>query len=151
MELETVQGLITINATLLAQVLHFLVLMFILNRLMFRPILKMIEERNTFVDGKKDEIEGLMRETHRLKEEFVQMENKGRADATKERTRQRVDGLAEVDKILSECRNEVASIKAKADKDIDSEIAKTKEKLKNEAAALADDILEKVIGRRIEA
>lgn len=41
--------MISINFTLVVQVINFLVLMWLLNRILFRPIFKVIEEREGFI------------------------------------------------------------------------------------------------------
>ena len=43
--------MISINATLIVQVIQFLIFVFILNRLMFRPLLKVIDEHHQGVRG----------------------------------------------------------------------------------------------------
>ncbi len=143
--------MISINATLLAQVIHFLILMFILNRLMFQPLLKLIRERKEYTDETSNRIKSIENDTERLRQEFISKENDARKNATEERAEYRGAGIVEGSELIEESRKQVAAIKKKADKEIEAEINKTQSLLHDEAAALAGDITERVVGRRISA
>jgi F-type H+-transporting ATPase subunit b len=143
--------MISINATLLAQVIHFLILMFILNRLMFQPLLKLIRERKEYTEETSNRIKSLEKDTERLRQEFIFKENDARKNATAERAEYRGVGIIEGSELIEESRKEVAAIKTKADREIEAEFNKTQSLLHDEAEALAGDITEMVVGRRISA
>jgi F-type H+-transporting ATPase subunit b len=149
MEFETIEGLITINATLLLQVLHFLVLLFILNRLLFRPILKVVKERDSYIEERRAGIEKVRLEVEELKARFVHMENDVRQSAAKESTKYREAGLSEAERLLAKSRERVASIKSEADEAVKEEIDEAKAELGDMASSLADEIMEKIVGRRV--
>ena len=73
--------MISINATLLLQVVHIIILILILNRLMFRPILKLTMERKEYFRSTRDKIREIEQETERLREEFVSVQRNARRDA----------------------------------------------------------------------
>ncbi|MBW2324509.1 MAG: ATP synthase F0 subunit B [Deltaproteobacteria bacterium] len=54
--------MISINATLIVQIINFLVLIWILNRILFRPIFKIVEERKSVIQSSRAEIERLKSE-----------------------------------------------------------------------------------------
>ena len=149
MEFETIEGLITINATLLLQVLHFLVLLFILNRLLFRPILKVVKERDSYIEERQAGIEKVRLEVEELKARFVHMENDARQSAAKESTKYREAGLSEAERLLAKSREKVASIISEADEAVKEEIDEAKAELGDMASSLADEIMEKIVGRRV--
>jgi len=149
MEFETIEGLITINATLLLQILHFLVLLFILNRLLFRPILKVVKERDSYIEERQAGIEKVRLEVEELKARFVHMENDVRQSAAKESTKYREAGLSEAERLLAKSRERVASIKSEADEAVKEEIDEAKAELGDMASSLADEIMEKIVGRRV--
>lgn len=143
--------MISINATLVLQVIQFLILVFILNRLMIQPTLKVIQKRGGFIEKTKEEIKGIELETERLREEFINIQDNARSEAAHERANLRTAGMNEADGFMEESRAQVQSIKAEAEKEAEKEIEQTKPLLNNEAAALAGEIIVKVIGRRVEA
>jgi len=142
--------MISINATLIIQVIHFLILTFILNRLMFRPISKLINDRTQHTEKTKDRIKKIGLETERLRREYLSVENEARKNVSEERAELRHKGLSEVEEFHNDSRKEVALIRAKADKRAMEKIEGTKPLLHAEATLLADEIAEMVIGRRIE-
>ena len=143
--------MISINATLLAQVIHFLILMFILNRLMFQPLLKLIRDRKEYTEETSKRIKSIENDAERLRQEFISKENDARKSATEERAEYRGEGIFESNELIEESRKEVEAIKAKADKEIDAEVEKTQPLLNEEAVVLAGEITERVIGRRLSA
>ena len=50
MEIISNIALITINETLIAQLLAFLIFMFVINRLMFKPLQGVMTERQGYID-----------------------------------------------------------------------------------------------------
>jgi F-type H+-transporting ATPase subunit b len=140
--------MISINATLVVQVIQFLILVFILNRLMFRPILKLIKERSEHIESTKNEIESIELETRRVKEEYFAREADARKDATQERSRVKNAGMAKAEEFINDSRKEVSAIRAEADKEAEEVVKKTRPLLRGEAEALAEEIMERVIGRR---
>jgi F-type H+-transporting ATPase subunit b len=141
--------MISINATLLLQVIHFLLLMFILNRLMLRPILKIIQDRSAHAEGTKNKALQLEQKIDALKVEFRKREENARKKAAEERSNIRSAGMGEAQVVLGESQKEVAAIRASAEAEADREAVKTKPHLKDEAAALVDVIIERVIGRKV--
>ncbi len=142
--------MISINATLVLQVIQFLILVFIMNRLMLKPILKLTNERSEHIEKKKKEIKNIEEETERLRQEYFSIQEKARKEAVKERSKLRNLGLTEMERVVNDSRTEMASIRAQADDKADKEIAKVRPSVLEEARAVADEIIEVVIGRRIE-
>jgi len=143
--------MISINATLVLQIIHFLGLTFVLNRLMFRPILRLINERRGHIETTISETKELELETERLRNEYLTRQENARKEAARERTQLRSRGISEAEEFLSKSRKEVAMVRAEADGKAESEVRKTQPLLRDEAARLADVITERVIGRRIKA
>lgn len=142
--------MISINATLVLQVIHFLVLAYVLNRLMLQPLLRLINERTEYIANTKTEIENLEKETVLLRDEFLAKETEARVEANKERARLRSMGISEAEELINNSKKKVASMRAEADQEADKEYNKTQSLLDGQAAVLADEIIEKVIGRRIQ-
>lgn len=141
--------MISINATLVLQIIHILILIFVLDRLMFRPILKVIRDRDGYVEQTKKDIVDLEKEIDRLKDERIMTEAAARTQAVLERTELKSLGLIEVEALNDQSRKEVAAIRAEAERTAEEKINQTKPALGGEAVNLADEIVERIIGRRI--
>lgn len=141
--------MISINATLLLQVVHLLILIFILNRLLFRPTLKVIAERTSFIENSKREILEVERKAEQLRTQYVSLQKKAMRDASREGTQLKEEGLQEADKIMDTSMKEIETIRNEAEKKASSEIESAKPHLPDQAALLADEIAERVMGRRM--
>ncbi len=141
--------MISINATLVAQVIHFLILVFILNRLMLQPLLKLVREREGYTKKTKDEIRDTELRIGELKEEFISKEIEARKEASKERANVIDSGISEAEVLFNESRQVVVEIRNNADGKAEAEIDKTKPLLRDQAALLVEGIMEKIIGRRV--
>ena len=143
--------MVSINATLVFQVIQLLVLIFILNRIMFRPILKLTTERDSFLEKSRLDMRNMESEVERLKEVFLSKE----ADARKRASRQGLDlknaAMTEVEKLMEESSNYAASIRTEAEEIAQKQVEMTRPLLEGQAKILADDIVNRVIGRRLEA
>ena len=62
--------MLQLNSTLFLQIINFLLLMWILNRLIFRPFLKMVEEREAKTLGARTQAGDLTVEAEDLKKKY---------------------------------------------------------------------------------
>jgi F-type H+-transporting ATPase subunit b len=133
------------------KVIQLLVLIFILNRIMFRPILKLTTERDSFLENSKLDMRNMESEVERLKNMFLSKE----ADARKRASREGMDlknaAMTEVEKMMDESSRSAASIRAEAEQIAQEQVETTRPLLEGEAKILADDIVNRVIGRRLGA
>lgn len=143
--------MISINATLVVQIIHFLILVFILNRLMLQPILKKIEDRKEYIEKTKGEIIDLEQETERLKKTFFLEQVNARKEAFSLRDELRSQAFIQSGEFHKDSQKKAALLRATADSEANKEIEKTQPLLPGEAASLAEVIIERVIGRRIAA
>ena len=142
-------ALLSINETLIVQLLSFLIFLFIINRVMFRPLRSTMDERedylkkvnNEIVDA-KDELETIARriEAH---ESAVKLEAFGQKDKLEE------SGSQEAAEIIASAREEIAGLKKTAAGQIDLQISDARDHLKRESEALSMNIMEKILDRRL--
>ena len=143
--------MISINATLFLQLVQFLLLIWILNRIMFRPLLRLINDRDQHIETIKLDTVNLEQETSTLLNKSIAMEKDARFHAGEERARLRHEANSQTESIFEDTRKEMDMIMSEAEKEIDTQVEKAKDFLHKEAAGLAEEIIEKVIGRRVEA
>jgi len=141
--------MISINATLILQVIHIIILILILNRLMFRPLLGLTREREAYFNKAKDEVRELAEEAERIRTQFLKVQSDARKAASQEAAKIRAEGISQAEESISESREVVSSIRAEAEEDARKESEKTRVFLPDEAKGLADEITERLLGRRI--
>ena len=137
--------MISINATLFIQVLHFLILIFILNRIMFRPITRMMRERSRHIEGLQRESERIRSEALQLVHKRMSLETGARKEAGAERARLQKEAEDSAEEILGDHRAKVAAMRADVMKEIDQQLHKSRRMMRQEAAVLADEISETLL------
>ncbi|MBW7957173.1 MAG: ATP synthase F0 subunit B [Deltaproteobacteria bacterium] len=141
--------MISLDQTLLFQIVGFFVLLIILNRLLYRPVQRILKERDERIAGslkkaagtEKEVAEGLLSYEKRLKEAAM----KGH----EERGRLRQEGVDREKIILEAARSEAAAELAKIRKELDSSRQGALSGLKTEARGLAREIAGKVLDRSV--
>lgn len=141
--------MINLNATLLIQLVNFLLLMFLLNRLLFRPMFRILEERRERTDGRKRLAEKANAEADSLWEDYQRELQQAKADADRarlelvqqaeaERQRMTEEASAQADKTVSEIR---ARVRAEAEQ--------ARKALRAETEKLADSMAQRILGRTV--
>ena len=141
--------MISVNATIFIQVIHFLLMVFILNRLLLRPVMRQIDGREQHIVQARKDAEDLAAEAERLAQQRADMEKDARRGAAGERNVLKEEASKEAEVIFEDTRREVADIRERADQEIQSQVDKAKAVLDQEVAVLADEIAEKIAGRRV--
>jgi F-type H+-transporting ATPase subunit b len=142
--------MISINATIFIQLLHFLILVFILNRLMFRPLLRLVHDRTSHIDKTLKKVENSQIDTTELINKRISLENDVRKKAREESSHIKNEASDMAEKILDDTREKLAPIREEVKKEIDKQMDAAGELLHGEATVLADEIINKLIGRRID-
>jgi F-type H+-transporting ATPase subunit b len=141
--------MIALDYTVLIQIVAFLVFWFLLTKLLFKPFIGLLEERERRTEGAKAEAAALKEEGERLSKEYeraiAQAREKGRA--AKEGIIQEARQLRE--RLLSQAREEAARMVQAAREEIRKELERGRELAAREAEAIARQMAEKILGRRI--
>ena len=149
MEIVSNIALITINATLFHQLIAFLIFVFIMNRIMFRPLQGVMSERESLIEKIKLDTTDAAQEFERLTDELNARELAAREGAQGVRNELEELGNREASEILESTRQEIESKKAKAEVEINGQILQAKKQLQKESETLAVNIMEKLLERRL--
>jgi F-type H+-transporting ATPase subunit b len=141
--------MITIDYTAVVQIIAFLVFWFFADKIIFRPLLRLTEEREQRTEGVKAATASLVEEAERLRQEYESGLAQARAqgDALKEGIL--ADARRARDAALANARAEAARIVQNARDEIQSELKNSHEFAIREAEGIARQMTEKILGRRI--
>jgi len=143
--------MISINGTLLVQLLNFLIITFILNRVMFRPLLKINRERSLHFEKTREEIEALNKKTEGLTVKIEEKKRSAKSEADEKRRLLKEEGEGKANTFIGDAQSSVISLNNEIDEQIRKEMTRVRPSLQSEAEAMVDSIMEKIIGRRIAA
>lgn len=141
--------MIALDSSVVWQILLFLVLWLIVSKVLFRPYMALLEEREQKTTGADDNSFSLEHEAERLRAQYEQ----GIADAaaagqvSKEAIVQ--EGRHQKEALLSDAREEAARILERVRLEIQSQLTRERELALREADAVAHDMVEKILGRRV--
>lgn len=149
MQIISTTALISINGTLIAQVVSFLIFLFIINRIMIRPLQNSMAERDKHIEKMKQDIVDADKDVENISMQLEERKSAVIAEAlgiTKELDQ---SGSKKADEIFVSARSEVAALKEKATKEVNAQLAEATKHLKKESEALAINVMEKILDRRL--
>lgn len=141
--------MISLDYTVLIQIVSFLLFWFFLNRLVFTPFRRVIEEREQRTDGVKTETESLIEERRRLQEEVESQIAQARAEGKNIKEEILQEALRTRETLLSQAQGNAAKVLQTAREDIQQEVQRVHGLVAKEAEAIAQQMTEKILGRKI--
>jgi F-type H+-transporting ATPase subunit b len=144
-------ALITINETLLLQVISFLIFLFLINRVMFRPLRKGMDEREAHIEKIRENISAAQNKYDGLCAQIRKQEKAAKNEAFDQREKLVESASSQAAEILLSAHNEISALKKQAQTEIDVQIAAAREHIPKESEDLATKIIENVLHRSLNA
>ncbi|MGB5990884.1 MAG: hypothetical protein WBG61_01045 [Desulfobacterales bacterium] len=142
-------ALITINETLFVQLLSFLIFLFIINRIMFRPLQNVMSERANYMNKIKVDTVDTIQELEDLTKKLKVQESEVRIQALELKRELEESGSVKSSEILASTRKEIEAIKEKAEMEVNVQLSEARKHIQEESEALAMNIMEKLLDRRL--
>ena len=140
-------ALISINETLIVQVISFLIFLFIINRIMFRPLRRVMDERKSHIDKIQQDINNAQSDYETLTDQIQEREHEVRNEASQQREQLAARGRQQAAEIFASTREEINALKTKAEKEVDLQITAAREHVQMEAENLSKKIIATVLHR----
>jgi F-type H+-transporting ATPase subunit b len=141
--------MIEVNFTLIIQAFNFLVMLWFLNRFIFKPVLAHIDEREKKIKGLSDEAARLVAQGEESKENYEQNLVSIRHSASEIVATARKEAQDNQTKILDESQGKFKEIIDKSRSDIQDEIGSVNESLSKQLDGFGRSMAEKILGRKI--
>lgn len=148
MEIIKTTALITINETLWVQLILFLIFLFLINRIMFRPVRRNMADREAHFLSLRQDIHLLEEEMDALVDQAEAEEHRLRSMARRASEELREEGLEEARRLMGNAREEIKSVQKKAEAKVDAALAGARQQVKGEAERLAVSIIQQLLARR---
>lgn len=141
--------MINLDLAFVIQLINFLVLVLVLNVFLFKPIRKVLSERQGEISAAKLRAEGVDRDVQDKMAQYEAKLREVKAKASDERSalikEAQVEETSIVDKARKEATDSLASIKSRVAK----EAAEARTLLQEQSRLLSVEICEKVLGRSL--
>ena len=149
MEIISNIALVSINETLIVQLIGFLIFLFVINRIMFRPLRNVMAERQSHIEHIRQDIVAAGKKFESLTDQIEKQEAAVKVEAFMQKKKLEEAGSRQVDEIFDSTRKEIKAARDKAQKEVDAQVLEVKKYFKKESATLALRIIEKVLDRRL--
>ena len=148
MEIISNIALISINETLFVQVIGFLIFLYLINRIMFRPLRNVMDDRHLYIERVKLDIDQAQKKIESMNNQIREQEAEVKKEAFELKQQREEIGSQQAKEIFAEVRQEIADTSARVQKEIDLKISEARLSVQKESEVLAINILEKILDRR---
>ena len=136
--------------TLLVQMVIFLALIFVLNLLLFKPILSIIDRRKKQLEESENEIRLFNESVEKRVAEYEEKLKQAKIKASEQKKEIIQEGLNQAKNIVDAVRNEIPAIVREFQQKMDKEVQKAKAILDGHSKDLSLEIARKILGRPVQ-
>lgn len=143
------ENIVQPNVTIFIVFGLFLIFAFILNQILFKPIGKVLDERESLTDGAAAEARAAARQYQSRLANYEETIRQARAESYRKIEEQRKAALDERQKLIDAARAQAEVEIAKGREQIAGEAAVARTQLESEARQIAEQISRTVLGRAV--
>ncbi|MFR1503890.1 MAG: ATP synthase F0 subunit B [Opitutales bacterium] len=138
-----------INATILVSAISFIVFIFIMNKILYKPVLEIMEKRQNYIDANKNEADA-----HHKKAQQLLVDKDARVAEAQRTSRDIVASKAdaikeEKSKVLNDTKNSVTSYFSEQKQNLAHQKDEAAANMKHDVADLANRLTTKLMGEGI--
>ncbi len=141
--------MITMDVTLIIQMINIIILMFLLNKVLYKPVLGILRERSKKMKGTQEEIETFDKNARLRQEEVDQKMAQASAKAKAALDSARAEAAAAGNEKLSAIKAEVEAEKEKKMAELKSQVDTAGNNLRENLDAFATEMAGKILGRSL--
>jgi F-type H+-transporting ATPase subunit b len=132
---------------LLMQLINFLIMVVVLTKLLYKPIIKMLDERKKKIEDALKDAEKVSLESEKSDKKRLEIISKAKVEAKEIIGEAKITAKKTEEEILSKAHAEAQSILEKGKKELESERENMEKELKKQTVDIAAAIAEKAIGQ----
>ena len=142
--------MVTLDYTILVQMANFILLIFILNALLYKPILSIIGKRKNQMEESDREVKRLSQTVEQKLAEYEDKVRLAKLDAMEQRNVIIREGADGAKSIIDAVRNEIPGMMEQFNAKMGKEVDAARAILRSQSQKISLDIAEKVLGRSIQ-
>lgn len=141
--------MIELNWSIFIQMINFLLLMFVLNKILYKPILKILDEREKKISAGQQEVKDLAAQGTKLVASYNEKLQAAKVEAMTSKANARKQAVGQVNAVIDAARKDAEQVILGVRQQVASEIEAAKKELEPELASMAATIAEQVLGRKV--
>ena len=151
MEIIATNALISINETFIVQLVSFLIFLYVMNRMMFRPLINAMEQRKEYLADVKTDIENAKLDLEALNREMDSQRLEVRKEADTAVSQLCDEGDEQAKQLFESARAQIAKLRAETEAKVKEQVADARVQLTGEVETVTTVIMEKVLYRRLQS
>ena len=141
--------MLELNHTLLIQLISFIVFIALINWVLVKPALQILNDRRVRVEGTEEEAAQLFGKSDEIIAEYETLLSEAKTKASGERDRLRSEGVEKENRILKTVREESKKLNDQLKSEIGKESEVALKKMKQQSDILSNEIAQKILGREL--
>jgi len=142
--------MLKIDLSLLIQIANFLLLIFLLNIFLYRPVRKILNRRRDETDSLQKTIENYLDRSERNERDIEEGMVQARKEGFEEKESLKGEALEKEKAILQVAASSVEEKKEKANKELGNRVIDVRKILEEQIAGFSQELAEKILGRSIQ-
>src|SRR5262245_13422066 len=142
-------NIISPDGSLIVVLVLFIILVFLLNRLLFRPIGRVLDERQTLTEGAANEARAARRMYQSRLAEYEASIRHARAEGYRHAEQEREAALEARRQVIDQAKAQAHEQIDRAKQEIDQQVVRARTALESESRQIAERISRTVLGRTV--
>jgi F-type H+-transporting ATPase subunit b len=140
---------VSIDYTVFLQIINFLLLIFILNVLLYKPIMGILEKRQKQFDDSQEEIRRLNQDVEKKMLEYEEKSRQAKLAALELKNQAMAEGTETAKAVINAVRGEIPKIVESFNEKLGKEVEEARKILTGQSQKISREIAEKVLGRSV--
>jgi len=142
--------MVDINATVFIQLVNFLLLIWILNQVLYKPLLRVMDRRKEILDKAQEEVKTVQETIDGRVAEYEEKIWSAKMEAMGQKGDLAKEGSEAAKAITDKAKGEIAGMMGEFQAKLEKELASARELLRSQSLRISSEIAEKVLGRSIQ-
>ena len=142
--------MISIDYTLLIQMVNFVVLMFILNLLLYKPVLGIIDKRKKNLQDMEEEIKRLNQSVDERMAAYEEKLRLAKVQALEKKQEIMTEVAEQAKSFIEAAKGDIPGMMEKFHADMNREVDEARRILTNQSRKISIEIAEKLLGRSLQ-
>jgi F-type H+-transporting ATPase subunit b len=151
MEIINATALISINETFFAQLISFLIFLFILNRVMIQPLIQTMEQRKDHFAIVKEDIEKANTDLDSITKDLDEQRKSVLKEADSVVKTLEAEANKSASEVMDAARSQITALRQETEQKVEAQIKAAREQLTGEVDAITTIIMEKVLHRSLQS
>jgi F-type H+-transporting ATPase subunit b len=141
--------LIEVNFTVLIQAFNFFLLLVILNKILYKPILKILDQREQRIEGQQQQAKKIIEDGQVLEGDYNKKLYNAKIEAMNTKNAARNAASEQANGIIDASRKKAEEIINQMQQQMATELAQAKKELEPELNVMSATIAQQILGRKV--